>query len=381
MMRMLWVAALAGLTGGAVLAQNVTGDWQGTLAGPQGRPPLRLVIKLTRTDDEKLKAVLYSIDQGGQGITAASVFQQGATLKIAVPAIGGEYVGKIGDDTKSITGTWTQGPQPQPLNLEKATPQTAWAIPEPPPPPRMMAPDAKPTFDVSTVKLTAPDARGSSILVGRGGSNLFTTTSTTLKDLIVFAYGLQARQVSGGPAWIENERFDITGKPDLPGMPSVNQLMTMVQKLLEERFQLKFHREKRELSVYAITVAKTGAKLAKSEAPGNLPGFGGRGPGNISVRNSSMADFAGFLQARIVDRPVVDQTGLTGRYDFTLKWTPDSNQPPTPGQPPAPAATTEADAPPDLFGAFLQQLGLKLEATKAPVDVMVLDKAEKPTEN
>ena len=86
------------------------------------------------------------------------------------------------------------------------------------------------------------------------------------------------------------------------------------------------------------------------------------------------------MQARLVDRPVVDQTGLTDRYDFTLKWTPDSNQPVPPGQPAPPPVAAE-DAPPDLFGAFQQQLGLKLEATKAPVEVMAIDKVEKPTEN
>ncbi len=93
-----------------------------------------------------------------------------------------------------------------------------------------------------------------------------------------------------------------------------------------------------------------------------------------------MADFAGFLQSRIVDRPVVDHTSLPDHYDFTLKWTPDVNQAPQPGQP-APTASLDVDAPPDLFAAFQQQLGLKLEATKAPVEVLVIDKVEKPSEN
>jgi uncharacterized protein (TIGR03435 family) len=155
----------------------------------------------------------------------------------------------------------------------------------------------------------------------------------------------------------------------------------MLQKLIMDRFQLTFHRESRELSVYAITVAKGGIKLNKSESTGILPGFGGRGPGNIGVQNSTMADFAIFLQGGIVDRPVVDQTSLTDRYDFQLKWTPDASQPPAPGQPPAPSPVDPADAPPDLFAAFQQQLGLKLEATRAPVPVIVIDKVEKPAEN
>jgi uncharacterized protein (TIGR03435 family) len=378
---MMWIVVFAASAGGGLFAQNIAGTWQGSLPGPQGKQGLRIVLKISRADDEKLKGVLYSIDQGGQPINASAVSQQGGTLKMAVVAIGGDYEGKVSPDGNSITGTWTQGPQPLPLNLVRATAETAWTIPEPPPPPKMMPADAKPVFDVSTIKPSKPDARGTSILVGRGGSNLFTTTNTTLKDLITFAYGLHARQVSGGPAWIENERYDLTGKPDQAGVPNVSQLQAMVQKLLTERFGLTFHREKKELSVYAITVAKSGLKLNKTEnSTGNLPGFGGRGPGSIAVRNSNMADFAGFLQGRILDRPVVDQTALTDRYDFTLKWTPDTAQPPAPGQP-APPAVTDADAPPDLFAAFQQQLGLKLESTKAPVDVMVIDKVEKPSEN
>jgi uncharacterized protein (TIGR03435 family) len=197
----------------------------------------------------------------------------------------------------------------------------------------------------------------------------------------VFAYGVHTRQVTGGPAWVESESYDITGKPDGAGMPSVTQLKTMVQKLLEERFQLTFHKEKKELSVYAITAAKGGVKMAKVEGNrGSLPGFGGKGPGAISVRNSTMDEFAGFLQSRILDRPVVDQTALTDRYDFTLRWTPDSAQLAA-QRPNAPAPANNPDAPPDLFAAFQQQLGLKIEATKAPVDVMVIDKAEKPSGN
>jgi uncharacterized protein (TIGR03435 family) len=158
----------------------------------------------------------------------------------------------------------------------------------------------------------------------------------------------------------------------------------MVQKLLQERFQLTFHNEKKELSVYAITVAKTGPKLTKNESGGNLPGFG-PGRGNFLVRNSTISEFASVLQANILEQPVVDQSGLGAtRYDFTLKWTPDPSQSqvggPGPGGPPPPPADG-ADIPPDIFAAFQQQLGLKLDSTKAPVDVMVIDRLEKPSAN
>lgn len=130
-------------------------------------------------------------------------------------------------------------------------------------------------------------------------------------------------------------------------------------------------------------MAKTGLKLTKVEGNnGNLPGFGGRGPGSVGVFNSTMADFAGFLQSRILDRPVVDQTGLSVRYNFTLTWQPDVTQAPPPGQPAAaPPPSADAEPLPDLFTAFQKQLGLKLEATKAPVEVLVIDKVEKPSAN
>src|SRR5262249_5235503 len=149
----------------------------GTLQVPQR--PLRLVLKVTRANDESLKAVFYSIDQGGQAIPAGAVSFQGATFKASIPAIGGSYEGKLSSDGTTITGTFTQG-APVPLNLAKATPTTEWAVPEPPAPPRAMPRDAKPSFEVATIKPSNPDTPGQSILVGTGGGNSFTTTNTPL---------------------------------------------------------------------------------------------------------------------------------------------------------------------------------------------------------
>ena len=373
---LLWMTAFVAGTGSMLFAQNITGTWQGSLQAPQGRPPLRIVMKISRADDESLKAVMYSIDQGAQPINASAVSLQGSSLKMTVVAIGGNYEGKFSGDT--ITGTWTQGGPPAPLNLTKATSETAWAIPEPPPPPKPMAGEGTPSFEVATIKPSNPDTPGQSILVGRGGGNLFTTTNTSLQDLIVFAYGIHVRQLTNAPAWVETEKYDLTGKPDRPGMPNDRQVKAMVQKLLSERFQLSFHREKKELSAYTITVGKNGPKLAKNETGGLLPGFGGRGPGSIGVRNASMEEFAGFLQARILDRPVVDQTNLSGKFDFTLAWRPDSLAAPGPNAPPLPA---DIESRPDLFTAIQEQLGLKIEASKAPVEVLVIDRVEKPSEN
>ena len=376
---MRWIIALAALSGGA-FAQNITGTWQGAIQPPQAQGRgLRIVLKISTTDADKLAAVMYSIDQQSPAIPATTFTRNGSTIKMTVTPLNGTYEGKVSADGNSIEGIWSQG-MPLTLNLVRATPETAWVIPEPPPPPKTMAADANPGFEVATIKPARPEGRFS-LTVNRSG--MLNTTSTTVADLIKFAYDLHPRQITKGPAWLESEKYDITAKPDTEGIPNPTQLKLMVQKLLKERFQLTFHNEKKELSVYAITVTKTGPKLTKNESGGNLPGYGG-GRGTFIVRNSSIAEFGHILQANILEQPVVDQTGLGAtRYDFTLKWTPDPSQSQIggPAPPNAPPPADNADTPPDIFTAFQQQLGLKLENTKAPVDVMVVDRLEKHSDN
>jgi uncharacterized protein (TIGR03435 family) len=373
---MLWIIAFAALPGSALLAQNLTGTWQGALQLP-GRE-LRTVFKISTTDADTLKAVLYSIDQGGQPISANAVTREGSAVKISIVGIGGNFEGKLSADGNSLAGTWTQGGMPLSLTLKRATPETAWTIPEPPPPPKPMAADANPSFEVATIKPSKPDTPGKLFRIQPGH---FSTINTTLSDLIGFCYGLQPKQVVGAPAWLETQKFDLDGKPDGTGQPSVDQWKKMLEKLLADRFQLKFHHEKKELSVYALVVAKNGPKLTKSEAEANAtPSLLFRGLGTLPVRNATMADFAGVMQSAVLDRPVVDQTGLSGRFDFVLTWTPDETQFAGLGVR-VPPPSDKADAPPDLFTAIQQQAGLKFEPTKAPVDVMVIDRVEKPSEN
>jgi uncharacterized protein (TIGR03435 family) len=326
-------------------------------------------------EDNKLKAVMYSIDQGGQGTPASTIVRDGSAIRITVAATRGNYEGKLNRDGKTITGTWTQG-VPLPLNLARATPKTAWVIPDAPPPPKSMTADAAPEFEVATIKPS--QFGGVSLKLSPGG--LFESAGTTLSDLIKLAYDLHPRQIVGGPSWIQTEKYDVTGKPDKPGKPSLEPLKAMVRKLLADRFQLTFHLDKRELPVYAITVAKSGAKLIENDGdPNGVWGGAGVGPRSLGLRNITMTEFARVLMASILDRPAVDQTGLgSTRYDFELKWTPDASQS-QPGGTDRPA--DNAGAPPDLFTAFQEQLGLKLESTKALVDVLVIDRAEKPSEN
>jgi uncharacterized protein (TIGR03435 family) len=375
---MLWIVmALASAT--ALQAQDISGTWQGSLQPPGAPTALRLVMKISKEADQ-LKATLYSIDQGAQPINAGAITFQASVLKVAIPAIGGNYEGKMSADGNSIAGTFTQG-GPLPMTLNRATPQTAWAIPEAPPPPKPMAGNANLVFEVATIKPSNPENRGSSMLVGRGGGNLFTTTNSTFNSLMTMAYGIHVTQIVDGPAWLESERFDISAKPEDQGIPNVTQLRKMVENLLKERFGLAFHVEKRELTAYVITVGRNGQKMTKNESGGNLPGFGGRGPGAFGVFNSTMAEFAGFLQGGVLDRPVVDKTGLTDKYDFQMEFRPTAAQlPPNPagGPPQLPPAV---ESRPDFFTAIQEQIGLKVESTKTPVDVYVIDKVQKPSDN
>jgi uncharacterized protein (TIGR03435 family) len=194
----------------------------------------------------------------------------------------------------------------------------------------------------------------------------------TVNDLISFAYAVHRKQIIDGPAWLETERFDIDGQADIPGVANLHQIQEMLQNLLRDRFDLKLHRDKRDLSIYAIKVAKGGPKLAQSTANTyGLPTQSGHGQGGQQQRkftNNSMSDFALGMQ-NYMDRPVVDETALPGRYDFTLKWTPDN------------VPTNEPGAAPGIFTAIQEQLGLKLEATKGPADVLVIDHIERPSAN
>jgi uncharacterized protein (TIGR03435 family) len=267
------------------------------------------------------------------------------------------------------------------LTLARTTPATEWSIPEAPKPVPPMAKDANPSLDVATVKPSDPSRQGKGF--GFRGTH-FLTFNTNLNDLIAFAYGVHSKQIVGAPDWFATQLYDIDGVPDAPGRPSLKQMGLMVQKLLADRCQLKFHHESRELSVYAITVAPGGSKLIKTTITDpNQQGFNFRGLGDLIVRNMNMTEFASWMQSGVMDKPVVDQTGLKDKYDFDLKWTPDDSQfqqfrgavpmntPPN----------TDPNAPPSLYTAVQESLGLKFESTKAPDDVLVIDHVEKPSAN
>jgi uncharacterized protein (TIGR03435 family) len=354
-------------------AQDITGNWQGTLHAGKD---LRIVVKITK-DDGKLKVLDYSIDQSSQPMNTSGATLQGMVFKYTIPSVGGSYEGKLSADGNTIIGTWTQG-RALPLTLVRATKETAWDIPEPPKPLPPMAADADPSFEVATIKPSDPAIPGNWFRVN--GRN-FTTHNISLTGLIKFAYGVQQKQILNQPDWMDKDTYDISAVPNAEGRPNDKQWKGMLQKLLADRFQLKFHHDQRELPVFALTLGKDGAKnMAENTSGGDLPGMFFQGtPGGIMLpaRNATMKDFTGLLQEVVLDRPVVDQTGLKGRYDFTVKWAPDESQ--FGGH--VPPASDLPDAPPSLFTAVQEQVGLKIEPTKAMVDVLIVDHVEKPSAN
>jgi uncharacterized protein (TIGR03435 family) len=237
-----------------------------------------------------------------------------------------------------------------------------------------MASDADPSFEVATVRPSDPDhpmeAEGSPI------AHRSVMAGANLRFLMAFVYDVHDKQIVDAPAWMGTERFDIIGVADVPGTPSLEQLKVMERKLMVDRFQLKFQWEKREMSAYVLTVGKGGARLVGSLEAHGVPSFMGRPDQGMKGGNLTMANFAQLLQSGIMDRPVVDKTGLGGKYDFVLKWMPDQSQ--MGGRFPV---TESADAPPGIFTAVQEELGLRLSAEKTAVDVMVIDRVAQPSAN
>jgi uncharacterized protein (TIGR03435 family) len=374
---MLWIVVLAGLAGGVLRAQDLTGNWQGTLKG--GRD-LRMILVVTR-EDGRLQAKLYSIDESAQPFVVSSISQDGLAVKFAIDLNGTTYDGKMNAGSSTISGTWTQAVTSLPLDFSRATKETAWAIPAPPPPRKLMAADAEPGIEVATIKPNDSGGHGLEVLSFRGRH--LVTVNSSMADLMMFAYSVQMKQIAGAPDWIERDRYDIDATPDEEGTPTADQVRIMIRKLLADRFQLKFHHDKRELSAFVLTVSKDGSKLRPTQPNGNLHGIGIQPAPTgalMFANNSPVPAFISFLQANVFDRPVVDQTGLTGRYDFTITFTPDDSL--FHGHPLGFAKPADGVEPaPGLFEAIQQQLGLKLTSEKAQVDVLAIDHVERPSAN
>lgn len=231
-------------------------------------------------------------------------------------------------------------------------------------------------FAVATIHPSRPGEMFSVVVNGRR----FSTTGTSPADLISYAWMVHNRQIIGGPEWLESAKFDVVAETDSDNRLRQSDSRQIVQQLLADRFHLAFHRGLKELPVYVIVAASERPKLTKSAGDAN--GFGTVGFtmfGEMVVKNATMAEIANFFQRYVLDRPVLDESGIQGRYDFKLDWTADESQfHGRGGQMPAPDRTVE---PPDLFTAIRQQLGLRLVPKKDLAPVLIVDRAEKPGEN
>jgi uncharacterized protein (TIGR03435 family) len=243
-------------------------------------------------------------------------------------------------------------------------------------------PTASPIFDVASVHLSAPSPDVHNHIWNDIHESHFRTGNLSIRDLIQYAYNLPKSQIAGGPGWLDSAMYDIDAKssPDedgrlkaMPDEDAAQQKRLMVRDLLKERFSLTTHEEMRVLPVYNLVLVKGGAKFQPSGHSGTMIDAG---RSRIHVQGSD--DTIGLLARELAQsqgRVVVNKTGLTGRYDLTLRWTPDDASTPLLNGEPDP------NAPPALFTAIQDQLGLKLESGKGPVPVLVIDHIEPPSAN
>jgi bla regulator protein blaR1 len=276
-----------------------------------------------------------------------------------------------------------------------------------PAPPASVAPAALPAWDVSTVKPAGPDERYSMFNITPDGIKF---SNVPVWMIVREAFCLTNERLFGGPGWAKTTAFDIEAKvapEDAPKLKALTRAerQQMIVALLQERLGLKYHHETRDLSMYELVIAKGGVKMQASKpvadsdnapppapgpppAPAQPPKLGSRmflmrGKGHIESTGTGMPLLVRLLSEQL-GRTVVDKTGLTGDYEYKLDWTPDDTgaamlkaSNPTTGDNPSPPDA----AGPSLFTALEEQLGLKLESTKGPVDVIVIDQLEQPTAN
>lgn len=246
-------------------------------------------------------------------------------------------------------------------------------------------------YEVASIKPADPDARGVRIMLTPGGG--FKADNVRLRQLIEFAYNVQPFQIEGGPKWMNQEAYNVEAKAPRSGMTEADmrqmtdeqrkkyeeEVRTRMQALLAERFQLAVRKETKEVPVYALVVAKNGPKLRESQVAGAEGKRMMRGrPGDLEVESVGLDGLANFL-ARSLERPVTDKTGLTGKYDFRLQWTPEQRGPGGMEGPVGAATPDPMGA--SIFTAVQEQLGLRLESQKGMAEIVVIERAEKPTEN
>lgn len=345
--------------------------WQGVIST---KKEMRIVIKIEKANDSAYKAVVYSLDQTSDRIPVESVAVVGSTLHLSMASFG-NLEGRLSGDHKTITGTWSAGSASVPLILTRATPETAWTLPVPAGSMKDMDAGDPIAIEAATIKPSRPNTPAKGFLIRM---HRFQTINTSLNEMIAYAYDLHVKEVIGGEPWTVSERFDVVIQPEGTGQPSEAQWKNMLKKLLADRCKLASHSDEAMLPVYLLKTVSRSQKLAQSGGnPDGPPKFLFSKPGVLQAQNANMEDFVRIMQSYVLDRPMLDMTGISGRYDFFLRWTPDESQ--FGGMVRASSPSDGEDAPPALYTAITEQVGLKIESSRSSAKVLILDHAEKPS--
>jgi uncharacterized protein (TIGR03435 family) len=353
-------------------AQSIIGTWQGTLsipglaqAAPANRNP-RIVFTIDKSADGSFHGGLTFVDYGNS-LPLTSVNLAAPDVTFAQSDAGITFRGKLSADGQSIAGTWTQGQRSLPLTLQLGSEDTLWKSAASLPP---MAADADPSFEVATIKPATADEQHANFDLR---AHRFTATGTSAKELIKIAWNIRGRQVIGGPPWLEDKKFDIVAEPDTPGRPSEEQSRKMVHKLLIERFHLQAHTEQQLYPVLALTLDPKAPRPTPSD-----PKFSDnvnmipRRDGDdfvLHITGATIPQMLAFIMNTFQARQLVDETGLTGTYNITLRLAGLAQGP-----------VSDEDVGTALVQAA-QQAGFKFTAKKEPLPIVVVDHIDPPTPN
>ncbi len=230
-------------------------------------------------------------------------------------------------------------------------------------------------IEVASVKPSGSPSAGSNLDSVRGR---LTATNISVGYLIRFAYGVKDYQIERAPGWIDSELYDIAAKGANGKAGSLEDDKAMVRELLTDRFQLTTHRETKQMRVYLLVVGKNGPRLTLHN-----DGTGAKtrkGCGHLAGTRLTMDVFA-TVASRDLETDVLNRTGLPGKYDFQLDWTPDSGPCRVAADTQGGSAAADPSSLPSLYTALQQQLGLRLESSKGPVETLIVDRVERPSEN
>lgn len=242
------------------------------------------------------------------------------------------------------------------------------------------------SFDVATIKLVKPEDSRAARYIRMQSAHQFLVKNTTVSGMIAAAFDLNQNMVLGGPKWATDDRYDIVAVTPGEERPTLDVQMGMLRQLLIGRFRLIYHMEKKPGPLYILSVSKGGPKLEPAKSPTDpspalistlVPATSG-GIDHVLLpgRSATVRQLASTLQRAVLDRPVVDDTGISGSYDFDLEWTPDDGQ--FGGTLPLAASYSGR---PGLYTAIEQQLGLKLTSTRGDVEALIIDGLDRPSEN